>query len=356
MSDLFHQQIALEYPILEGAFKSGIATVDTLAGGPPSVDLSYVMPGAKSAVVFAVALNQGPIPGYLSKKDRLSYEREYNTVNSIAGGIAMKLANNLSQRGFPSVALAANDVYRDDTPMGRFDMLPPVSLRYLAVASGVASFGWSGNVLDETQGACMILGGVVTGAELMPTEPLDPDSCYCDGCRLCDGVCASGLMDPEKMMEVSLGGRIFRYAARRTYIRCQYVCGGYTGLHRSGKWSTWSPARFPVPENDEDYLPLLIASGAAYGRRPQGEGGRYHSMMNDKLYTTCGNCQIVCVPDREERKRRHALLTKGGVVLQHEDGALEVVPASEAHRRLAEMPAEHRSLYEGDGKDIIGNG
>ena len=64
-------RIVLEYPILEGAFKSGIATVETLAGGPPSVDLSYVMPDARSAVIFAVAIDQGPIPDYLGKKDRL---------------------------------------------------------------------------------------------------------------------------------------------------------------------------------------------------------------------------------------------------------------------------------------------
>ncbi|MFO7963151.1 MAG: hypothetical protein R6U50_04450 [Desulfobacterales bacterium] len=344
-------RIVLEYPILEGAFKSGIATKRTLAGGPPSADLSSVMPGARSAVVFAVALDQKTIPGYLGKKDRLSYEREYNKVNSIASGIAVKIANNLSQRGYPAVPLAANDVYRDDTPNGRFDMLPPISLRYLAVASGVASFGWSGNVIDREYGACIILGGVVTHAELVPTDPLDPDENYCDECRLCSGVCASGLMHPTKMTGVRLGNKDFTYAARRTYMRCQYVCGGYAGLHRSGKWSTWSPSRFPIPDDDEAFLPLLMAAGALYGRRPEGEGGRYHSMMDDKLYTTCGNCQIVCVPDKDERKRRYNLLAKGGLVLQHPDGSLEVVPPDEAEEKLSAMPPEHRALYDGDLAD-----
>jgi epoxyqueuosine reductase QueG len=340
--------LVLDYPICEGAFKSGIATVDTLAGGPPSVDLSYVLPEAKSAVIFAVAMDQGPITDYLGKKDRLSYEREYNKVNSIASGIGVKLANNLSQRGYPAVALAANDVYRDDTPAGRFDMYPPLSLRYLGVASGVASFGWSGNVIDEVHGACLILGGVVTSAELLPTEPLIQADNYCDECRLCSGACASGLMSPKEITEVSLGGRTFSYAARRSYMRCQYVCGGYAGLHRTGKWSTWSPARFPIPDEDDAFLPMMMAASVLYGRRPEGEGGRYHSMMNDKLYTTCGNCQIVCVPDKEERKRRFKLLSEGGVVLQNEDGSLDVVSPEEATGRLAAMPSEHRALYDGD--------
>ncbi|MBW1788107.1 MAG: epoxyqueuosine reductase [Deltaproteobacteria bacterium] len=350
MGNLTH--MALEYPILEGAIKSGIATVDTLAGGPPSVDLSYVMPEAKSAIVFSVAIDQDPIPGYLGKKDRLSYEREYNKVNSISSGIAVKLAGNLSQRGYPAVPLAANDVYRADTPQGRFDMYPPVSLRYLAVASGVASFGWSGNVIDEEKGACIILGAVVTSAELMPTKPLNQENSYCDQCRMCMKVCASGLMDPKETTEVSLGDRTFSYAARRTYMRCQYVCGGYTGLHQSGKWSTWSPGRFPIPDEDEAFMPLLMASSTLYGRRPEGKGGRYHSMMDVKLYTTCGNCQIVCVPDKEERKRRYKLLAEGGVIVENADGTLEALAPQKVEKRLSAMPADKRALYDGDLKDV----
>jgi epoxyqueuosine reductase len=346
MKDL--RSLVLEYPLLEGAVKSGIATLDTLAGGPPSVELSYALPEAKSAVVFSVALDQTTIPGYLRKIDRLSYEREYNLVNSISSGIAVKLAGNLSQRGFPSVPLAANDVYRDDTPMGRFDMFPPISLRYLAVAAGVVSFGWSGNVIDKEHGACIILGAVVTSAELIPTDPLPPEENYCDQCRLCGAVCASDLMHSKEITEVHLGGRTFSYSARRAYTRCQYVCGGHTGLHRSGKWSTWSPGRFAIPEDDEAVLKCLIASSVPYGQRPQGKGGRYHSMMNNKLYTTCGNCQIVCVPDKEERKRRYKLLAEGGVIVQDEDGTLRAVSPEEGEKCLMTMTPERRVLYAGD--------
>jgi epoxyqueuosine reductase len=340
--------LVLEYPLLEGAAKSGIATLETLAGGPPSVDLSYVLPGAKSAVVFSVAMDQTSIPDYLGKKDRLAYEREYNRTNSISSGIAVKLAGNLSQRGFPAVPLAANDVYRDDTPMGRFDMAPPISLRYLAVASGVASFGWSGNVIDDKHGACIILGAVVTSAELAPTAALNQEDNYCDECRMCSAACASGLMNAEERTEIHLDLHTFSYAARRAYARCQYVCGGYTGLHRSGKWSTWSPGRFPVPDEDDPYLNLLIASTVPYGQRPEGPGGRYHSMMDSKLYTTCGNCQIVCVPDKKERKRRYKLLAEGGVIIQNAEGALEAMSPQQAKTRLKAMSEEQRALYEGE--------
>ena len=60
--------LVLEYPLLEGAMKSGIATPETLSGGPPSVDLSYVLPGAKSAVAFPFLWIRPLYPTFWPKK------------------------------------------------------------------------------------------------------------------------------------------------------------------------------------------------------------------------------------------------------------------------------------------------
>ena len=48
----------LEFARSWGASLVGVATRETLAGGPPSVDLEYILPGARSAVSIAV-----PLPG-----------------------------------------------------------------------------------------------------------------------------------------------------------------------------------------------------------------------------------------------------------------------------------------------------
>lgn len=335
-----------EYVLLEGACAVGIATAETLRGGPPSADLSYALTGAKSAVCFALRLDQTLIPPYLSKKDRLSHETDNFRTNFLASGIALGLAKHLEQKGHPSVAIAANEVYRPETPRGRLDMMPDISLRYLAVRSGVASFGLSGNVLRRDGGAGIILGAVVTTADLVPTDPLPAEENYCDGCRLCMASCASQMMDPKEKTEVTLGGKTFSYSKRRDYLRCEFVCGGFTGLHPSGKWSTWSPGRFPIPDREEDFLPALASSIEAYNRRPVMEGGHFHVLMDSKLYLTCGNCQLVCVPDKEERKRRHRMLVESGCVVQNPDGTLEAFPPEEAARRLARMDPETRRLYE----------
>lgn len=339
-------QRVIEFAELEGAFRVGIATLETLSGGPPTADITYVLPEAKSAVCFAFALDQSLIPPFLKKEDRRSHERDNVRANTMASGTSIDLARYLDQMGYPSYALAANNVYRKDTKRGALDMFPDISLRYLAVASGVAAFGLSGNVLTKDQGAGVILGALVTSAELEPTAPMAEEENYCDGCRLCMTSCASSMMDPKEGERVILGGKEYSYSKRRSYLRCEFVCGGFTGLHPSGKWSTWSPGRFEIPESNKEFIAALRHGMKAYEGRPPVEGGFFNPLSRKKLNLTCGNCQLICVPDKEERKRRHKMLTDSGCVVQRPDGSLEAVSPEEAASRVASMPAETRALYE----------
>ena len=330
-----------------GATAVGISTTETLAGGPPSVDLSYVLEGAKSAVSFLVPLNQAYIEPYLQKKDHRSHELDNIRTNSLVSGISFEIASYLTQKGHPSVGQTANITYRTDTPNGPFDEKPPVSHRYLAVRSGIGHFGLSGNVISPENGAAVILGSVVTTAALIPTEPLPREQNYCDECRLCIASCASGYMDPDVKTVLRMGGVDFSYSLHRSHNRCDYVCGGFTGLHKSGKWSTWSPARFPIPEKDAEFLPAIINAADAYKRRPRQEGGFFHFLMpGNRINITCGNCMLLCHPDKKIRKRRYKGLAQSGVIIQHPDGSWEAVSPEEAKRHLGKMPREQRGLYE----------
>jgi len=339
-------ETAREFVLDEGACAVGIATLDTLRGGPPSAELRYVLPQARSAVSFAVALDQTLIEPFLAKRDRRAHERDNIRANTLSSGIALNLAKWLEQEGYPSVPIASNNVYRLEVPRGRVAMDPDISLRYLAVRSGVGHFGLSGNVITDSHGAGVILGGVVTSAELTPTDPLPGEESYCDGCRLCMACCCSGMMSRDELTTVSLGGMEFSYSRRLDYLRCEFVCGGFTGLHPSGRWSTWSPGRFRIPESDEDFRPALVRGIKAHAQWPDMGGGFHHILMGRKLHLTCGNCQLVCVPERKERAKRHELLTGSGVVVQEADGSLEAVTPEAARERLAAMPPERRALYE----------
>ena len=339
-------EIVMDFIISRGACAAGIATSQTLEGGPPSTDLSYVLPNAKSAVSYAVPIDQTLIRPYFSKKDHLALENETYQAYTLSSGISLELATFLKMKGIPSASVVSNRHYRLEDPYSSFDMIPNISHRYLAVQSGVGHFGLSGNVIREHEGAAIILGSVVTTAELIPTEPLPADENYCDACGLCMASCASGFMEKSEKAHVTLGGVEFSYSKRRNYMRCGYVCGGLTGLHKSGKWSTWSPGRFPIPEADDDFEPAFQKALPSYLKWPKIEGGHYHFLINEKIRTTCAHCQFICSPNKEERKQRYEMLTKSGVVVQNSNGALEAVPPDEAKERLSNTAPEIRQLYE----------
>jgi hypothetical protein len=60
------------------------------------------------------------------------------------------------------------------------------------------------------------------------------------------------MFSAKEETSVTLGGETFSFSARNAYVRCFFVCGGFTGLHPSHKWSTWSPGRYRIPESDDE--------------------------------------------------------------------------------------------------------
>ncbi len=339
---------ALDFVKGLGACEVGIATLETLAGGPPTTDLTGVLPQAKAAICFALPFDQSLIPPYLSKRDRFAHARDNIHASTVATGIAHKLGDFLRMKGHPSVGVSANDEYRSDQPLGIYSMIPPIAHRYLAVRSGVGWFGLSGNVITKSAGSAVCLATVVTAAELAPTDPLPADDNYCDRCGTCVASCVSGFIDMKEETSVTLGGVEFTYSKRGDYNRCGLVCGGFTGLHPSGKWSTWSPGRFAVPKDDAEIGDATRSAFAAHAQWPRVDWGAHNGLAPKKVWQTCGNCQLVCVPDKEERKRRLQLLKKSGVVVQNHDGALEAVSPEKARERLASMSPERRALYGGE--------
>jgi epoxyqueuosine reductase QueG len=159
-------EIIMDAQWTSGACAVGVATLETLAGGPPSVDLSYVLPDAQSAIVFGFALDQELVGRYLRKEERRAHELDNIQKNMMASGAALFGEKFLNELGYPSQAICSNTVYRSDVPGGSAAMMPDISLRYLAVASGIAHFGLSGNVITRKEGAGIILGAIVTTAEL----------------------------------------------------------------------------------------------------------------------------------------------------------------------------------------------
>lgn len=119
-------RIVLGMAVNLGACLAGVATPESLAGGPPSADLTYVLPSARSAVCVAVPLDQDKIGPYMKKEDHDSHNLDKIRATTLAGGIALEMATFLDQLGYESVAMPANFQYRNDNEVSYADRKPPV--------------------------------------------------------------------------------------------------------------------------------------------------------------------------------------------------------------------------------------
>ncbi len=332
-----------------GAIKVGFATLETLAGGPPSADLTYVLPTARSAVSFAMPLDREKIRRYLNKKDFRGHEQDNLDLNLKVTQIAYDVSRLFRKRKIKSVPLFANNVYRHGFPGWRIAMHPDISLRYIAAVSGVGSFGWSGNVGIKGYGTAIILGGIVTAANLTPTPPVPPEENFCTKCKCCVAACASGMFDAKVEESVTLGGITFSYSKRHSYLRCQLVCGGFSGLHPSGKWSTWSPGRYVIPDTDSALLEQLnraIKNYQQWPDRTDGGSGYTNAATSGKpIRLTCGNCGILCWGNDAETRENLRLLKSSGCVIQDEHGTIHVQAPDEAKTHFEAFPPQHRQMY-----------
>lgn len=340
-----------EFLIQRGAVKVAFTNTEALKGGPPSADLTYALPEARSAVSFAMPLDRDKIRLCLSKRSHKEFEENNLETNIRVNKVGKELALWLESKGFASKRIVSNNKYRKDCEGWQLKMHPDISHRYVAVASGLGTFGWSGNVLVEGWGAIVILGTVVTQAELEPTPPVPSEQSLCDMCKLCVGACASGMFDNKRETSVTLGGRTYTFAERISYTRCQIVCGGFSGLAKSGKWSTWSPGRyrFHSIENEDELVKELIRAIGNYGkwpRRSDGDGGYKNEAVEGlNIRLTCGNCQLICWGNKEDTRDNYRMLTTSGCVVQKENGEIVVLPPDEAEKLFMSLPAEHRKLY-----------
>lgn len=330
-----------------GAVKVGIASAENLAG-PPEADMSYVMPEAKTAVIYYVVLDEGLIRKYLGKEDVWLYRNHFFENLQRLGDIGVAVAEALRAKGFNAEAQSPNGVYRPGSNLIK-GLAPPFSLRYGAVAAGLGKMGRSSIVMTPEYGGRVQLGGVITDAELEPDSPMEED--ICDDCMICVKSCPTGFMSGKETVTFTLGRREITHAKKAVHARCGISCGGFTGLSAGGRWSTWSPGRWQIPKDDGELWegvvkPKFREISAAYGGRGffgfsrllKIEGYKQPGVLvrpREDTLVTCGNCSIICLETAEKRKQLWRLLTHSGVVVEGEDGQPVVMPAEKAEEYLA---------------------
>ncbi len=348
-----------------GADDVGVAPAHRL-GGEPSMDTDYLLPGTRSVISVMVAFDPDIVRQYLAKEDREAMHRHetecYRRLDRVAHSVARVLEEaghrtavtepNLDYRYKskpayrhipPAIRQAAVDwMARDGSApvraarrsvvrrvpaaflgAGNFRLTPTFAHRYGAVAAGIGSLGWSGNVLHPDHGARVLYHSVLTDAELPPDDMRARTTC--DGCRLCTRVCQGGYMHPKESDGVDIGGVHHAHTRKAANLRCILVCGGLTGQSRDARWSTWSPGRIRLPATDEE-LPRLWerVARASLGRDNHYSRTlaalQYHAdhgfvrKTEDRFVLSCAYCQMVCAPSIEQRKELYRTIVESGCV------------------------------------------
>ncbi|UCD58659.1 MAG: epoxyqueuosine reductase [Candidatus Hydrogenedentota bacterium] len=331
-----------------GAVGARVADLETLEK-PPSADPTYVLPGAQSVIAFAVPLGTDFIPDYLGKVTRMVFRRVMYEKYQLIGAIGEAMVVCLQEKGFQAVSPSPNGVYRSEVSKRGF-MVPDFSLRYAAVASGLGTFGWSGNVLVEGHWSTVFLGAAVTDAVLPPDAPLDKS--LCDDCRICAGVCPLEFIKGKESQTVSLGGRKYSYNAKGNHARCGLACSGLSGVTRDGKWSSWATLRYEFPEDDSELVPQFMRAlndpASAYIRGHIGfssAGGRAEWAIEaqetkkgvllrslEDTNPTCCHCVLVCSGPLDRRRELMKLLHSSGVVVRLEDGTEKAIKPEELQK------------------------
>lgn len=317
-----------------GIDKVGFTTRERLADAPPSGDLTYVLPSAKSAISLAVALDKDAIRAFLGKVDQMAHTRDHRASYMKVIEAGMAIEKLLQEKGFEAKALWPNYEYRKGQPF--LYMVPPLSHRYVAVAAGIGWLGWSGNVLTAEYGATISLLSIVTSAVLEPDEPMAQRD-TCDKCRLCAASCPGYFVSAKEETKVTVAGQTYIHNKKATNARCEVSCGGANGIrNRESKWSTWSYKILDLPEPGDDKEFMRVVQ--EYAQDPSNRllrilldaenlnmpGLEDAAPFIDRLLFTCGNCMLVCWPEMEDRKENHRLLTTSGRVVRGAEGPVVI--------------------------------
>ena len=370
----------------QGVQVIGIAGPERL-DGPPSLDPTYTMRGAKSIVCFALPMDVAAIYDFLSKKTPVTHNTDQLICNQKIHHIAKRLADYIGEQGYRARAVPTNNNYRRSLDV--YSTHPDFSHRFGAIVSGMGGQGMSGNVMTKEYGAAVYLSTVVTDA-ILKSDPLLPPRYfidqYCKKCLICDKSCPAKMFEMEKEEYVLLNGNLHPRGKRRSVDLCNASCFGLHSLSPDKKFSSWGRhwisswvGREPNPGKENIRKKLLIKGGSVgdstvryklirsigcelhpeewidewkivkrYEDLPQDELERRQVQsdlikkyldisIEDPNVLTCGQCALVCGPDIHESAKRLKLLREGGIVVPGKDGRTVVVKTFEEARKIREQ-------------------
>ena len=379
----------LEEKIKDFVHDQGVEVVG-LAGperlnGPPSLDLNYSMPGARSVISMALPMNVDALYDFLAKRSPAPHNLDQFLNYQRLQHIGANVAEYLVSMGYRAMGVPLSADYR--RALYVFRPRPAFSLRLGAIASGIAGQGWSGNVKTKEYGASIYLGGVLTDA-VLESDPLVPTGYFTDNfcvkCKRCTKACPTRMFEAKESEYLLLNGHLLPRGRRQNIDMCHISCFGLHSLSPDRKMSNWGQHwingwvdRQPDPTRTLEVIWDMLKRGLTTGdaaprfevlRRlcsivypealfegipeledfPEEEPERIRILadfvrrMGVKgiddypVPIICGQCALVCGPTLEETAERYRTLAEAGLVVPGQGGTMIRVDTFEEARELRE--------------------
>jgi len=172
----------------------GIGPASEMADEPPGHRPDDLLPGARSMLCFAI-----PVPQNVYRMTAYGAETVWRSQNlnyRLLDTLSVRFANLLEESGAGAIPLWGCQ------PMGINDrgaVIGYLNQIRMAEATGVGAIGKNGLVIHSRYGSRLMLGGVLTTAELPEMRYPETDETGCPpDCRICIDACPVRAIMPDK--------------------------------------------------------------------------------------------------------------------------------------------------------------
>jgi ferredoxin len=181
-----------ELSVLARSFGADDVGVVPLSHPDVSEDVPFVQrafSGTRTLISLVLRMH----PENIRSPNRSIANLEFHQVGHEMDQVAQRLAAELSERGYPTINPPMAFPMEMESFPGRTWV---VSHKRVAVAAQLGRMGLHRNVIHPKLGSFILLGTVLTSAEIVSTKPpltFDP----CVDCKLCVAACPVGAIEPD---------------------------------------------------------------------------------------------------------------------------------------------------------------
>jgi epoxyqueuosine reductase QueG len=171
----------------------GIAEAEKILVSPPQRDPASVLPGAKSVIVYGLALFSGIFDSPII---RVAFYNTF-TVDRQLEEAGYQIARFIEGKGYKAVIVPPAPLEMSRETRG---LVADLSLRQAAVTAGLGVWGRNRLVVTPQWGPRVRLGGIISDAPLEGDRAMDKE--LCGECNVCIENCPAAALSPEGKVDV----------------------------------------------------------------------------------------------------------------------------------------------------------